>query len=60
MAVDDVDFLKGNLHVVRQLKIVGSRLVYALPRAARRATFRCPSRWALPSPAIWKSSPRCR
>lgn len=35
LAVDDIDFLKGTLHVVRQLKIVGSRLVYALPKGRK-------------------------
>ncbi|MGV9980390.1 tyrosine-type recombinase/integrase [Micromonospora wenchangensis] len=35
LAVEDIDFLRGTLHVVRQLKIVGSRLVYALPKGRK-------------------------
>lgn len=35
LAVDDIDFLRSTLHVVRQLKIVGSRLVYALPKGRK-------------------------
>ncbi|MGO4258918.1 tyrosine-type recombinase/integrase [Marmoricola sp. RAF53] len=32
LAVEDVDFLKGTVHVRRQVKIIGSRLVFGLPK----------------------------
>ncbi|HEY5455272.1 MAG TPA: site-specific integrase [Acidothermaceae bacterium] len=32
LAVNDIDFLGGVVHVRRQVKIVGSRLVFALPK----------------------------
>ena len=35
LAVSDVDFLRGVIHVRRQVKIVGSRLVYGLPKGGK-------------------------
>jgi integrase len=35
LAVDDVDFLRGVVHVRRQVTIVGSRLVFAPPKGGR-------------------------
>lgn len=35
LAVDDVDFLRGVVRVVRQVKIVGNRVVFALPKGRR-------------------------
>jgi integrase len=35
LAVDDVDFLRGVVHVRRQVRIVGSRLVFAPPKTGK-------------------------
>jgi integrase len=35
LAVDDVDFLRGVIHVRRQVKIIGSRQVFALPKGRK-------------------------
>jgi len=35
IAIDDFDFSQGCLHIERQLKIVGSRLVFALPKGRK-------------------------
>ncbi|MEU0988100.1 site-specific integrase [Streptomyces sp. NPDC005953] len=35
LAVEDVDFLGGVLHVVRQVKLLGSRAVFAPPKGGR-------------------------
>ncbi|MFD9886925.1 tyrosine-type recombinase/integrase [Streptomyces alboflavus] len=35
LAVDEVDFLGGVLHVVRQVKLVGSHLVFAPPKGGK-------------------------
>ena len=43
LAVDDVDFLRSIVHVRRQVKILGSRQVFALPTAAGSGTCRCQS-----------------
>jgi len=54
LAVEDVDFLRGVVHVRRQVKIVGGRQVYAPPKDARSGTCRCPAR----SPRPWRRT--CR
>jgi integrase len=36
LAVEDVDFLRGLVHVRRQVKIVSARLVFALPKSGRQ------------------------
>jgi integrase len=36
LAVDDVDFLRGVVHVRRQVKLVGDRQVLALPKGGRQ------------------------
>ncbi|MFE1892270.1 tyrosine-type recombinase/integrase [Streptomyces microflavus] len=35
LAVDEVDFLGGTVHVVRQVKMVGSQLVFAPPKGGK-------------------------
>lgn len=35
LAVDDIDRERGVIHVVRQMKIVGNRLVFALPKGRK-------------------------
>ncbi len=35
LAVEEVDFLRGTLHVCRQVKIVGSKLVFAPPKRGK-------------------------
>lgn len=35
LAIDDLDFLAGTIYVQRQIKIVGSRLVFALPKGRK-------------------------
>ena len=35
LAVEDVDFLRGVVHVRRQVKIVGNRQIFALPKGGR-------------------------
>ena len=35
LAVDDVDFLRGVVHVRRQVRIVGSRLAFAPPKTGK-------------------------
>lgn len=42
LAVDEVDFLGGTVHVVRQVKMVGSHLVFAPPKGGKLR--RCPCR----------------
>jgi integrase len=36
LAVDDVDWLRGVVHVRRQIKILSARLVFALPKGGRQ------------------------
>ncbi|MEV0495054.1 hypothetical protein [Streptomyces atratus] len=35
LAVDEVDFLRGTVHVVRQAKMVGPHLVFAPPKGGK-------------------------
>ncbi|MBQ0985136.1 site-specific integrase [Streptomyces sp. F63] len=35
LAVDEVDFLRGMVHVVRQVKLVGSHMVFAPPKGGK-------------------------
>lgn len=41
LAVDDVDFVEGLVHVARQVKLIRNRPVFALPKGARPARSRC-------------------
>jgi integrase len=43
LAVDDIDFGRQVIHVVRQLKIVGNRLVFALPKGRKTRDVPLPS-----------------
>ena len=47
LAVDDVDFLRGVVHVRRQVRIVGSRLVFAPPKTGKTRDVPLPESVAL-------------
>jgi integrase len=47
LAVDDVDFLRGVVHVRRQVKLVASKPVYALPKSGRQRNVPLPEQVAL-------------
>jgi integrase len=47
LAVDDVDFLRGVVHVQRQIKIVGNRLVFARPKGRKTRDVPLPETVAL-------------
>jgi integrase len=47
LAVDDVDFLRGVVHVRRQVRIVASRLVFALPKTGKTRDVPLPESVAL-------------
>jgi integrase len=47
LAVDDVDFLRGVVHVRRQVKLVGSKPTYALPKGGRQRDVPLPEQVAL-------------
>jgi integrase len=47
LAVDDVDFLRGVVHVRRQVKILESKLVFALPKGGRQRDVPLPESVAL-------------
>lgn len=42
LAVEDVDFLRGVVHVNRQVKLFGSRAVFALPKGGKTRTVPLP------------------
>jgi integrase len=44
LAVDDLDFLRGVVHVRRQIRIVASRLVFAPPKTGKTRDVPLPSR----------------
>jgi integrase len=43
LSVDDIDFDRGVIHVVRQIKIVGNRLVFGLPKGRKTRDVPLPS-----------------
>jgi integrase len=47
LAVDDVDFLRGVVHVRRQVRIVGNRLVFAPPKTGKTRDVPLPESVAL-------------
>ena len=47
LAVDDVDFLRGVVHVRRQVRIVGSRLAFAPPKTGKTRDVPLPESVAL-------------
>jgi integrase len=47
LAVEDVDFLRGWVHVRRQVKLVSSRPVYGLPKGGRQRDVPLPEQVAL-------------
>ena len=47
LAVDDVDFLRGVVHVGRQVRIVGNRLVFAPPKTGKTRDVPLPESVAL-------------
>jgi hypothetical protein len=47
LAVDDVDFLRGLVHVRRQVRIVASRLVFAPPKTGKTRDVPLPESVAL-------------
>ncbi|MGW3117291.1 tyrosine-type recombinase/integrase [Streptomyces sp. NPDC001107] len=42
LAVDDVDFVEGVIHVVRQVKLIAGRKVFALPKGGKTRTVPLP------------------
>ncbi|MFC4147743.1 hypothetical protein ACFO0M_15915 [Micromonospora mangrovi] len=50
---DDIDPARPVLHVMRQVKLVRGRLIFAPPKAVRSATFHCRTRCH----AGWPSTP---
>lgn len=42
LAVDDVDFVEGVVHVVRQVKLIAGRQVFALPKGGKTRTIPLP------------------
>ena len=53
LAVEDIDRERRLVHVVRQLKIVGNRLVFALPKGRKTRECRCPGRSPIGSRSTW-------
>lgn len=47
LAVDDVDFVSGVVHVIRQVKIVGARLCFAPPKGGKSRDIPLPETVAL-------------
>lgn len=47
LSPDDIDWLRGVVHVVRQVKIVGNKLVFALPKGGKERDVPLPESVAL-------------
>jgi integrase len=47
LAVEDVDFLRGTVHVRRQVKLLGSKPMFALPKGGRQRDVPLPEQVAL-------------
>lgn len=47
LAVEDIDFLRGTVHVRRQVKLIGGKLVFALPKGGRQRDVPLPESVAL-------------
>ena len=60
LAVDDVDFLRGVLHVRRQVKILGSQLVFAPPKGGRARDVPLPESCRSASPHTCRRSASVR
>jgi integrase len=50
LALEDIDFGKGLVHVRGQLKKLGTKHVFALPKNDRERNVRCPSGGGRPDP----------
>ncbi len=60
LAVEDVDFLRGVVHIRRQVKLLSARPIFAAPKGRKVATCHYPSPWRSRSRRTWPRSPRCR